>query len=169
MTLDTRRHRTITVAKSMRAGVRVCLVSASLTLFGCIAQTGLPGPHVIFETPVGPVPLNYPPGLQPALPAPAQAVSRDGRYAGIAEVLSTNGGLCIKPLTISDFIVRGSSVRFGRFQGTIAADDGLQMLYDGDWIVGQFEGAVFRGQLSVHGPRDEPGCTYILNLERTGP
>jgi hypothetical protein len=166
----------------MRAGVRACLVPACLALLGCTVQTGLPGPNVIFDTPMGPVPLNTPapggpgsglaappPNLEPTLPAPAQAVSRDGRYAGIAQVLTTGGGLCIKPVTISGFIVRGNSARFGGFRGTIDPEGGVQMYYGGNWIVGQFEGGSFRGQLSYSARFSGNGCTYILNLERTGP
>jgi hypothetical protein len=157
-----------------RAAIGACLLSATLTLFGCTVQSGLPGPNVLLDTPLGPVPLSSsapgvagswvgPPG---ALPGPA--VSRDGRYAGGAVVLATDGGLCTKPLAISGFVVKGNSARYGRFHGTIDADGGLQMAYGATWIVGQFEGAVFRGQLSVPGPFKTVGCTYILSLERTG-
>ena len=187
MIRNTGRLRPITVATTMRAGFRACLVPACLTLLGCTVQTGLPGPTVILDTPTGPVPLYAPApaglgsglaappaNLEPMVPVPAQAVptqavSRDGRYAGTAEVLTTGGGLCIKPMTISGFIVRGNSVRFGRFHGTIDADDGLQMYYAGNWIVGQFEGGTFHGQLSSTADFTGNGCSYILNLERTGP
>jgi hypothetical protein len=143
-------------------------------LLGCTVQSGLPGPNVILDTPLGPVPLNpAAPGMAggwvgPPGPSAGQAVRRDGRYAGNGVVLTTDGGLCTEPLTISRFVVKGNSARFGRFHGTIDADGGLQMAYGGTWIVGQFEGAVFRGQLSVPGLHQRPGCTYILSLERTG-
>ena len=49
-------------------------------------------------------------------------------------------------------------------------DGGLQMVFGGTWIVGQFEGATFRGQVDDTGGRWRgPGCTFILTLERTGP
>jgi hypothetical protein len=184
MTLHIRGLRPINGAKSLRAGVRACLVPACLTLFGCTVQTGLPGPNVILDTPTGPVPLNSPapapvmpgglagppPGLEPSLPVPTQAVSRNGTYTGTAEVLSTAGGTCLNGTKVDNFKVHGSSVRFGGFRGTIAPDGGLQMVFGGTWIVGQFEGATFRGQVDDIGGRwSGPGCTFILTLERTGP
>ena len=87
---------------------------------------------------------------------------------GTATVLNTAGGLCTDTLKVSGFVVRGTSARFEGFRGTIAADGGLQMIYGQDWIVGQFEGATFHGQLSTMGRFGAPGCTYMLNLERTG-
>lgn len=161
---------------SVRAGIGVCLVSAALTLVGCTAQSGLAGPAVIFDTPVGPVPLNAPVAVMPggavAGPpgaVPGQAVSLDGSYAGSAVVLTTDGGLCMKPLILSGMLVQGGSVRFGRFHGVIDPYGGLQMTYAGMWVLGQFEGPLFRGQLSVPGPRDAPGCSYLVSLARTGP
>ena len=82
---------------------------------------------------------------------------------------TTDGGLCTKPLSLSGMLVQGGSVRFGRFHGVIDPYGGLQMTDAGMWIVGQFEGAVFRGQLSAPGPRDAPGCSYLVGLARTGP
>jgi len=182
MTRDIRRFQPSNVAKSLRAGVRACVVPACLALFGCTVQTGLPGPNVIFDTPMGPVPLNSPapvppggalaappPNLMPTLPAPAQVVSRDGIYSGTAEVLSTNGGSCTSGMDVSNFRVHGNSVRFGQFRGTIAPDGGLQMVFRGTWIIGQFEGATFRGQVDNRGGRNSAGCTFILTLDRTGP
>lgn len=166
----------MTVGPPVRAGIGVCLVSAALALSGCTMQSGLPGPSVILDTPAGPIPLN-PPAVVMAGGAVAggpgtlanEAVSLDGSYAGSAVVLDTNGGACTQPLAISGFVVQGSSARFGQFRGTINAYGGLQMAYGQNWIVGQFEGAVFRGQLSVAGPRLDFGCTYLVNLARTGP
>ena len=136
-----------------------------LLLCGCTIQSGLPGPEVIAGTPVGPVPL-VPPA---AAPPPAPPGSLDGQYTGVGTVLSTGGGLCIKPLDIAGFVVRGDAVRYGRFAGTIAPNAALQMIADGNWIVGQFQGPTFRGELDVPGVRDQPGCSYLLNLARTGP
>ena len=48
----------------------------------------------------------------------------------------------------------------------IDGDDGLQMVYNQQWILGQFEGATFHGHVTFWG-RQGPGCTYLLNLERT--
>jgi hypothetical protein len=142
------------------------LIGTVLLLGGCTIQTGLPGPEVIAGTPVGPVPLV--PQVA-AAPPPAPPGSLDGEYAGVGTVLSTGGGLCIRPLNIAGFVVRGDAVRYGRFSGTIAPNAAVQMIADGDWIVGQFQGPTFRGELDVPGVRDQPGCSYLLNLARTGP
>jgi hypothetical protein len=169
------------VPKSLRAVIVACVVPACLTLFGCTVQTGLPGPNVIFDTPMGPVPLNspapgppggslaVPPGLDQTVPAPVPAVSRDGTYSGRAEVLSTGGSVCLNGMNVSNFKVRRNSVRFGQFRGTIAPDGGLQMVFRGTWIIGQFEGTTFRGQVDGRGNWDSPGCTFILTLDRVGP
>jgi hypothetical protein len=175
MPLWTSRIRPIKPAKSMRDDLKACLVPACLLLFGCSTP-----PTVLLDTPTGVVPLNAPapvmpsglaappPGLEPSAPIPPQGVSRDGVYTGTAAVLDTAGGLCTNTLNVSDFAVRGTSARFGGFRGTIAADGGLQMVYGQDWIVGQFQGATFHGQLSTMGRFDSPGCTYMLNLQRAG-
>jgi hypothetical protein len=137
-------------------------------------------PKVVLDSPMGVTPLYSPapttpngfapppPWLQPALPASAQIANRSGSYAGTAQPLSTGAGACINTLQVSGFRVRGHSVRFGRFHGTIAADNGLQMAYGQQWIIGQFEGASFVGQLNFP-DRFGPGCTYMLTLERVGP
>jgi hypothetical protein len=144
MTLHSWERRPINVGKSLRAGARACLVPVCLTLFSCAIQTGLPGPNVILDTPTGPVPLKSPapvmpggglagppPGLEPSLPVPTQDVSRNGTYCGSAEVLSTAGGRCLNGMKVDNFRVRGSSVRFGGFRGTITPDGGLQMVFGG--------------------------------------
>jgi hypothetical protein len=164
----------IDTANTPRTIRSLCLVSTCLMLFACSTPT------VVLDTPTGVVPLNAPtpampgglaappPGLEPTSP-PMQAVSRDGSYTGTATVLVTGGGLCTEALKVSGFEVRGQRASFGGFRGTIAGDGGLQMAYGQDWIIGQFEGATFRGQLNTLGRFDAPGCNYLLNLQRTGP
>jgi hypothetical protein len=168
----------INVARLLRAGLRACLIPACLSAFGC---SGVP--NVVLDTPTGPIPLITPapvmpaglpppPGMenvQPYNPPSPQSVSRDGTYSGTAEPLDTGGGLCVSSHAVGAFIVRGNSVRYGGFRGRIAADGGLQMQYGQDWLVGQFEGATFHGQLSLLGRFGAPGCTYMFNLGRTGP
>ncbi len=166
MTVCTNRLRPTNVANSMHAVWNACRVLACLMLFACSGP-----PAVVLDTPTGPVPLNSPtpampdglaappPGLEPSSPPPARGISRDGTYTGTATVLDTGGGLCTDARTVSGFAVRGKSARFGGFRGTIAADGGLQMVYGQDWIVGQFEGATFRGQLDILGRFGSPGCT----------
>lgn len=51
----------------------------------------------------------------------------------------------------------------------IDANNGLQMVNGNQWIIGQFEGATFHGQLDVPRGWNAPGCTYMLTLQRTRP
>lgn len=183
MIRDIRWPRSIDLTKSGGVLVGVCITSACLVLGSCTIQSGLPGPTVTIDTPAGPVPLNAPPpvlgsgpglaspppGLMPLPAVPAQPINRNGTYSGRADVLSTAGGMCLNGMNVSNFKVSGNSVRFGRFRGTIAQDDGLQMVYRGTWIVGQFEGDTFVGQVDGAGNWDTPGCTFYLKLVRTGP
>jgi hypothetical protein len=177
MTPRTIRLRPINVANSRRADLKVRLAPLCLVLFGCSGP-----PTVVLDTPTGVVPLDSPapvampgglaappPGLEPMSPAPAKGVSRNGTYTGTATVLVTNGGLCTDTLKVSGFDVQANSARFGGFRGTIASDGRVQMVYGQDWIAGQFDGATFQGQLDLLGRFDSPGCTYMLNLQRTGP
>src|SRR5271165_798911 len=182
MTLNTWQLRTISTAKSLRAGARACMLPACLALVGCTVQTGLPAPNVMINTPgAGTVPLSAPepvmpggsppppPGLGSTLPAPTQPASRDGTYTGSMEPLSSAGGLCTSVIKVTGFRVRGNSVRFGDYRGTIAADGGLQMVYRNVWIIGQFEGATFHGEVDGSGTFPNPTCSFIMTLERTGP
>ena len=119
--------------------------------------------------------LAAPPQMaQSAAPGAAMVRDRSGSYAGTAVPLDTGGGMCIKNRKVSGFTVHGRSVRFGSFRGMIDANGGVQMFAGQHWIVGQFEGAVFVGQLdmtqngSVRGSFGPRGCSYIINLERVG-
>jgi hypothetical protein len=182
MTRDVKGCNLIDAAKSLRAGVTACLIPVCLALFGCTGQNGSVGPNVVLSTPTGTVPLYtpapspsgpgndlaVPPGLDSA-PPPAQAVTRNGTYTGRAEVLTTAGGQCDSGMNVDNFRVHGNSVRFGQFRGTIAPDGGLQMVFGGTWIIGQFEGATFRGQADFRSRWGAPGCVFVLTLDRTGP
>jgi len=176
MTLNFRRWRWLIVASSIRAGIGMCVVSAALTVSGCAAQSGPPGASVILDTVAGPLPMNPPVPVmvdqgaagRPGGMAAQAVVSRDGQYAGSAVVLATDGGICLQPLAVSGFVVQGNSTQFGGFHGTIDEAGRLQMVYGGTWIVGQFQDAVFLGQLTVQGPRWDPGCSYLVNLHRIG-
>jgi hypothetical protein len=112
------------------------------------------------------------PGMEPALPTPAQAAGRSGTYAGVMEPLSTAGGdtNCVNIVQIAGWYVYGNRVRFGQFHGTIDADDSLQMVYGRDWITGQFDGATFHGQLIDYGTGNTlPGCSFMISVKRVGP
>lgn len=139
------------------------------------------GPSVVVDTPGGATPiyapgtalppadpLATPPGLTGNLLPPTQPVSRDGTYAGTAVPLDTFGGACTSTMRVEGFHVTGNSVRFGQYRGTIDGNNGLQMVYRGTWIVGQFEGDNFQGQVDSMG-RFAPGCTFSMTLQRVGP
>ena len=112
--------------------------------------------------------VGPPPGLDNPLPPPVQQGDRNGNYTGTAVPLDTGGGQCLQTQQVGNFRVHGSSVRYGGFRGTIAPDGGLQMVSGRNWIIGQFEGATFHGQLDLEGTWNSFGCTYMLNLARTG-
>jgi hypothetical protein len=100
-------------------------------------------------------------------PTPADL---SGTYAGVAEPLDTGGGMCISNRKVGGFHVRGRSVRWGQFRGTVAPDGGVQMVMGQDWIYGQFEGPDFRGQLDIPAGRfGAPGCSFLMTLQRVGP
>jgi hypothetical protein len=166
--------------KQSRPAVVARLCAAGLLLAGCSGQM----PKVVLDTPMGATPIDAPPppgmplgqvgpppGLDNPLPgagSPPQATGgdRSGNYAGTAVPLETGGGICIDTKQVTNFRVRGNRVSFGRFRGTIAPDGGLQMPDGQDWIVGQFEGATFHGQLNLYGRLGSPSCTYMFSLER---
>jgi len=146
----------------------------------CAARPGsLLRCNVVLDTPAGVAPIYTPqsamaggliappPGTTP--PVPMEKVSRSGSYTGTAFPLETGRGICVNTLTVSNFNVRGNAVRFGRFRGAIDANDGLQMVNGNQWIIGQFEGATFHGQLDAPRGWNAPGCTYLLTLQRTRP
>lgn len=129
------------------------------------------GPNVVLATSAGVTPIytpNAPPlVVPPGTTLPRPPVDRSGTYAGIAVPLNTGGGLCLDRVPVKGFRVRGKSVHFGGYRGTIDASEGLQMLYGRDWIVGQFEGAVFQGQLVLYGNFGQM-CSYLMTLQRVG-
>jgi hypothetical protein len=167
--------------RAARANVQSGLVSlrvgaACIVLAGCSG-----GPSVTLNTAAGQTPIHTPSGGQSGgLASPPQIgqpvsgpTDRSGTYAGTATPLNTAGGLCISSRKISGFRVRGTSVRFGAYRGTIDANGGVQLVAGHEWIIGQFEGPVFYGQLDMTGQGGRGyvsgGCSYMLSLERIGP
>jgi hypothetical protein len=159
-------------------------LSAAIGLLAAACTTVIPAsgpPTVIRSTPFGsqvvgggqPVVqpggnLAAPPaGLEPNRPPAAAGGDRSGIYGGIAVPLNTGGGVCIANQTISGFKVDGNSVRWGRFRGTIAADNGLQMVNGNTSVFGQFVGDRFEGQISTTRRVSGPGCSFMMSLERT--
>ena len=166
--------------RSMEALILGVAVLAS----GCttISQGGGP-PTVMLNTPFGPpqviaggspaVPpggnlATPPPDFDPAASATARTGNRSGIYSGTAVPLDTAGGRCIRNQTVKGFRVHGDAVRWGRFRGTIAPDNGLQMVDGPTWVIGQFVGDTFRGQISTSG-RAGPGCSYLMTLQKAEP
>jgi hypothetical protein len=162
----------------LRLAGRACVC---LLLLGCSGGNGPQLPTVVLATPTGVVPVYSPPPAMPGgvigppanlentPPVPAQQVDRNGNYTGTAEPLDTGGGLCVTTRKVGNFRVHGNRVRYGGFRGTIDANNGLQMVSGTNWIIGQFEGATFHGQLDLMGRFGSPGCSYMFNLQRTGP
>lgn len=168
-------------ARTLRELLQGCLrhsrtsVALYLLLSGCSG-----GPAVLLDTPAGVTPIYTPspdmpgglvappPGLANSLPPPARPINRNGTYAGTAVPLDAGGGICMSNQQVGNFHVRGNAVRYGGFRGHIQPDGGLQMVYGQNWIIGQFEGAAFHGQLDLNGRFNEEGCTYMLSLQRVG-
>ncbi len=153
----------------------VCGAIASLLLSAC---SGSNPPSTALNTPTStmpiqtstPLPTNSSPspGLAGPAPVPEQNVDRTGSYAGTAVPLSTSGGACLNSVDVKGFHVRGNAARFGGYRGTIDANNGVQMVYGTNWLIGQFEGTTFHGQLDLT-QRFGADCTYMLTLQRVGP
>ena len=143
----------------------------------CLALASCAGgpPSVTINTAAGQTPIYTPAARQPSgqlsAPPTSRPADRSGTYAGNAVPLDTGGGLCITNQKVSGFTVRGKSVRYGSYRGTIDANDGVQMVAGQNWIIGQFEGPVFSGQLDTteRGRGMARGCSYLLTLQRVGP
>jgi hypothetical protein len=171
----------VTELAAQRRWLLAALAITCQSMAGCSGSGEFRAPAVVLDTPAGPTPIYTPsptmpgglaappPGLEPASGTIVQSADRSGTYTGTAVPLETGGGLCITTEPVSGFHVRGNAVRFGGFRGTISADNGLQMVYGNQWIIGQFEGSTFHGQFDVPGRFGAPQCTFMLSLERTGP
>ena len=160
------------------AGLGVALTSACTAVY----EGGGP-PTVMVSSPFGPPRIVAggtnaappggslampPPNLEPPQPSAPTVVDRSGVYSGTAAVLDTGGGVCLQNQTVRGFRVTGPRVRWGRFRGTIAPDNGLQMVSGTTWVYGQFYGDTFHGQISFWGRFNNPGCTYVMELHKTG-
>lgn len=145
---------------------------ACLLLASCSNNTTVQVPNVVLDTPVGTTPLYVRPpgsGFIPPPPGQVSIVDRDGTYAGIAEPLSTGGGLCITSTRVTGFHVQGNAVSFGGFSGTIDNRGGLQMTFARQWLIGEFVGTTFYGHLDVPAnSRFGLGCSFTMKLQRVG-
>jgi hypothetical protein len=155
------------------------LVALSALLGGCAGSDWQP-PTVMAASAMGAKTIYPPAAARPApdaLPAPPAGLANaappagtpaghDGDYAGWADPLATDGGLCAQTLRIEGFRVLGDRVSFGQFRGRIDSENGLQMAGGNDWLIGQFYGATFQGQLMTYDTHSRPGCSFIVRLER---
>jgi hypothetical protein len=155
------------------------LVALSALLGGCTGSDWQP-PRVMLATAMGATTIYTPAAARPAddvLPAPpaglANAASaagtpagHDGNYAGWADPFVTDGGLCRQTLRIEGFHVLGDQVSFGQFRGRIDSGNGVQMAGGSDWLIGQFYGVTFHGQLMTYAAHNRPACSFIVRLER---
>lgn len=158
------------------------MISGAALLGACTAvYQGAGPPTVELSSPFGPPTIVsrgggpvMPPGGNLALPPSnlmpppekVAAIDRNGVWGGTATVMDTGGGVCLQNQEVRNFRVSGNRVRWGGFHGTIAPDNGLQMVYGTTWIYGQFVGDAFQGQLSQWGNFNNPGCTYVMELHR---
>jgi hypothetical protein len=159
-------------------------VVALLFLASCSGGVGLQTPTVAIATPPVVTQLSsdapeVPGGPPPMAPLPTLAMGsapsaapakpvRSGTYIGVAWPMES-GGSCSTTREVSGFHVRGNAVQYGGLRGTIDNQNGVQMTNGQTWIYGQFENAMFAGQMDVPGPRGGVGCTYQLSLSRIGP
>jgi len=150
----------VSVAALLTIGSLVC---GGLLLSGCAQQSSTP-----FFTPRGVIPMNAPPTTPaPVLQYPAGPF--DGVYRGTSRVLS-GAGRCFGTQRVEGFHVRGNVARWQGYRGTIDPGGGVQMHFGQEWIVGQFRGNIFMGQLEIGGwSRNDSSCVYGLALERVGP
>jgi hypothetical protein len=160
--------------------VGVCALLALSSACTTIFTPGAP-PTVIQSTPFGSTVISQggqlggglaaPPGnLDPAFPGqmPSMGGPRDGVYSGVAVPLDTGGGVCITTQPIDGFRVTGDQVRWGLFRGRINGNN-LQMVQGSTWVMGQFDGNRFGGQITTYGRRGSMGCTFQVSLTKTGP
>jgi hypothetical protein len=144
------------------------ILGCGLLTAGCTAISRDGGlPAVIYSSPFGSSQI-YPDVPPPAQAPPVTPAERSGTYSGTAVPLDTAGGLCISNKAVRGFKVRGNRVRWGGFRGTIAPDNGLQMVYGRTWVIGQFVGRTFQGQISTDRGIRGPGCSFVMTLEKTG-
>jgi hypothetical protein len=157
----------------------VCLVAMSVLLQGCTGSDWQP-PTVMVATAMGATTIYPPAAARPAddvLPGPPAGLANaaspggppagpDGDYAGWADPLVTDGGLCGQTLRIEGFHVLGDRVSFGEYRGRIDGGNGVQMAAGSDWLIGQFYGATFHGQLMTYAAHSRPACSFSVRLER---
>jgi len=145
------------------------LACGTLLVSGCSQQN----PSTPFFTPGGVIPMTAP---SPPAPGSQQRVGRfDGVYSGTSTVLA-GAGRCFGTQRVTGFEVRGDLARWQGFRGRIDSRGGVQMHFGEQWLVGQFWGNTFVGQLELGPSRtrlrrssSEPSCIYRFALERVGP
>jgi len=112
--------------------------------------------------------LTQPPPGAPGGAAGAPGAMRpgfDGVYTGAMYRTSDPGGMsCAEQVPIYGFSVQDNVVRFGQFGGNPIGPDGSVQLQEGQlWLVGQFDGRGFVGDLKPWGV----ACAYRMMLQRS--
>ena len=100
----------------------------------------------------------------PPSPSGPVELPPSGVYAGQGRALNNPGGRCRTTITVQDWRVDGTSVRFGRFTGRIQPDGTLRMHAGEQVVVGRFDGPRFTGRSSA----PPPACRYALTVEPIG-
>lgn len=141
---------------------RAAALCVALALGAC-EQPYNPPPSVFQPQPLFAfTPLDTPPPPPPpAPPAPAQ-----GRYIGVSSVAYAGIDRFCNPLTMTNFTVEGTTLRFGHFIGEIRPDGAVYMQAGPNYINGHFIGSTFKGYYWS----PPPNCTFTLvfNPETTG-
>jgi hypothetical protein len=108
-------------------------------------------------------PLNLT-GVSGPLPVPGgdRGPPRSGEYAGTGTARNDPLGECRSPIRITNWVVSGSSVRFGAFTGTIQPDGSLDMQVRSTYISGRFAGSFFQGTVWQ---RIGAGCHYSISVQ----
>lgn len=141
------------------AAALVCMVGA-----GCTYETQplSPQPGTLTVALPGRFPTVVSgPGSESAAPSGNGGLPASGQYRGVARVTNNPGGRCRATVPVTNWIVTGNRVRYGKFRGTIGPDGSLQMQAGPEYIRGQFEGGRFTGTVWQPGPR----CGYSITVD----
>ena len=104
----------------------------------------------------------------PAAVPPGPPGSRDGLYTGTADLIL---GACPQTMTVSNFRVAGSVVRFGLFHGPVSSDGSVSLLDAGMTLNGRFQGNGFTGRIYTDNDigiyvRPLSQCLYAIAVQR---
>ena len=87
----------------------------------------------------------------------------DGVYEGQAS-LTSPAMPCEVPGNLSPMKVSGGHVDFGNLRGWVQQDGQVNLVFGRVYVVGQFQGTHFSGQIM----NPQPACNYNLSMDRVG-